>query len=474
MRTSAVEPTAELDSSATAPEAAREEPAAAALEAAREGHAAAVGETDEFLNRILDEAAASLAREDAPGPPQAGPGLEARPERPTRRLCEAELPDSVDFDGVPQDAIVALIQCSGILDSEGFGSGLASSGKFPVGSLPDIPGPSDAGGMEAGASRLASSSPPRQCIPCPSSVLPAVSNASAILPAPSGDLQFCLGSQHGAPVIPRNSPAATLPPGADACNHGVTWSSMVQQNTPGGPVICLIQSPTTFGPKVLASPNNPLSLDPASDGPDSNGSDVVVVNTSTLASTAYSPVSQYQLSIPATNAHLSAPFNKGEYGISHSHKAEKRPSKVLNSAKSALLPQHTGTSRTPSAAASTGSNTHSSLPDKVIQRKAPTIPSCFSSASLDRNQSCISTTNQHKDWHLEDQANKKTEDEKENATRTSKPERTKQPSKISDSKSSTARQSLFPPPAMAATTETKPAREPGPPLGFSQKNSPAT
>ncbi|GMH28055.1 hypothetical protein Nepgr_029898 [Nepenthes gracilis] len=74
---------------AATPEVAREEPAAAAPEHAREEPAAAMGETDAFIDHILDEAAASLAREDAPGPPPTGPGLESRPVRPSRKIYES-------------------------------------------------------------------------------------------------------------------------------------------------------------------------------------------------------------------------------------------------------------------------------------------------------------------------------------------------------------------------------------------------
>ncbi|GMH11726.1 hypothetical protein Nepgr_013567 [Nepenthes gracilis] len=101
-----------------------------------------------------------------------------------------KLPDSADSVGVPQNALGTSIQGSGTLVSEGFGSGLVCAGKSPMGSLPDSPGPSVAGGMEVGAVPLASPSPPQQCIPCPSSVLPVESNAFAILPAPSGALHF--------------------------------------------------------------------------------------------------------------------------------------------------------------------------------------------------------------------------------------------------------------------------------------------
>ncbi|GMH28988.1 hypothetical protein Nepgr_030831 [Nepenthes gracilis] len=140
---------------------------------------------------------------------------------------QAECSDSVVFDGAPQEALSPSNQCPRNMDSEGFGNCLANSSNFPVGSIPENPGPSIAGGLVADASPLASSSPPRQGIPCPSNVLLAVSSASAILPAPSGAPQLC-------PEVPRNSPAAALPPGADACNHGVSWSSVVQHNTPGG------------------------------------------------------------------------------------------------------------------------------------------------------------------------------------------------------------------------------------------------
>ncbi|GMH01966.1 hypothetical protein Nepgr_003805 [Nepenthes gracilis] len=100
-RTIAVEPILGLDSPAAAPEVAggdptaatpeatREEPTAAAPETTREEPAAAMGEDDELVERVLDEVAANLALEGAPGPPPPGLGLEARPERPTRRLCES-------------------------------------------------------------------------------------------------------------------------------------------------------------------------------------------------------------------------------------------------------------------------------------------------------------------------------------------------------------------------------------------------
>ncbi|GMG99135.1 hypothetical protein Nepgr_000975 [Nepenthes gracilis] len=66
----------ELDPPAAAPEATVEEPAVA------------MDKTEELLESILEEAATCSAREDAPGPPPPGPGLEVRPERPTRRLWE--------------------------------------------------------------------------------------------------------------------------------------------------------------------------------------------------------------------------------------------------------------------------------------------------------------------------------------------------------------------------------------------------
>ncbi|GMH21249.1 hypothetical protein Nepgr_023091 [Nepenthes gracilis] len=146
---------------------------------------------------------------------------------------QTELPEADVFVGVHQDALGASIQGSGNLDPEGFGSGPICVGKPPLGCLPDSPGPSVVGDLGAGAAPLATPSPPQQCFPCPSSALLAESNASAFLHAPSRALQFCPGSKSDAPVIPRNSPAAVPPPGADACNHGVTWSSVVQQNTPG-------------------------------------------------------------------------------------------------------------------------------------------------------------------------------------------------------------------------------------------------
>ncbi|GMH06223.1 hypothetical protein Nepgr_008063 [Nepenthes gracilis] len=115
------------------------------------------------------------------------------------------------------------------MGSEGFGNCLASSGNFPVGSIAENPGPSIAGGLDADASPLAS--------PCPSNVLPAVSSASAILLAPSRALQLC-------PEVPRNSPLPPFPPSADACNRGVSWSSVVQHNTPGANSFSVLQVPT--------------------------------------------------------------------------------------------------------------------------------------------------------------------------------------------------------------------------------------
>ncbi|GMH13921.1 hypothetical protein Nepgr_015762, partial [Nepenthes gracilis] len=93
-----MEPSTRDDPPATAPEAAKgKRPAAAAPEAAREEPAAAVDD-DKFLDRILDEAAACSAREDAPGssspgppptgPPPAGTGLEPRPVRPLGKTYE--------------------------------------------------------------------------------------------------------------------------------------------------------------------------------------------------------------------------------------------------------------------------------------------------------------------------------------------------------------------------------------------------
>ncbi|GMH22888.1 hypothetical protein Nepgr_024731 [Nepenthes gracilis] len=149
-------------------------------------------------------------------------------------MVPAVLPDFVDFDGVPQGELDVSVQRPGILDSEVLGNGLASTVKSPEGSLPCNPGSSDAGGLEAGASPLACSSPSRQSLLCPSSGLLVVSTASANIPAPGGDVQYCPGSQYVAPVIPRSSSVAALPPGVAACNYGVSWSSVVQQNTLGG------------------------------------------------------------------------------------------------------------------------------------------------------------------------------------------------------------------------------------------------
>ncbi|GMH02171.1 hypothetical protein Nepgr_004010 [Nepenthes gracilis] len=137
-----------------------------------------------------------------------------------------EIPDSVISVDAPQAALASSIHCSKNLVSEGLGNCLANLGNFPVGSLPVNPGPSIEGGLDAGAPPLAYSSPPRQCEPCPSSVKSAVATAPASLFAPCGALQLCLEA-------PRNSPAATPPHNADAGNHGVSWSSVVLQNTLG-------------------------------------------------------------------------------------------------------------------------------------------------------------------------------------------------------------------------------------------------
>ncbi|GMH16933.1 hypothetical protein Nepgr_018774 [Nepenthes gracilis] len=211
-----------------------------------------------------------------------------------RSTFQAEIPDSVISIGAPQATLASSTHCSKNLVSEGLGNCLASLGNFPVGSLPVNPGPSVAGGLDAGASPSASSSPPRQCVPCPSSVLSTVSTAHAILSAPNGALQFF-------PEVPRNSPAATPPLSADADNHGVSWSSwsyktllviIEERHNAGveahpisiiasgtdevsGPVLCPIQPPSISGPQGLVSTNYPLSLDPTFDGSDSNGSNVV-------------------------------------------------------------------------------------------------------------------------------------------------------------------------------------------------------
>ncbi|GMH10677.1 hypothetical protein Nepgr_012518 [Nepenthes gracilis] len=132
-----------------------------------------------------------------------------------RSTFQVEFPDSVVSVGAPQAALASSIHCSKNLVSEGLGNCLANSGNFPVGSLPVNPSPSIEGGLNAGALPLAYSSPPHQCEPCPSSVMSAVAIAPASLSAPCGALQIC-------PEAPRNSPAATPPPSADAGNHGVS------------------------------------------------------------------------------------------------------------------------------------------------------------------------------------------------------------------------------------------------------------
>ncbi|GMH15085.1 hypothetical protein Nepgr_016926 [Nepenthes gracilis] len=113
-----VEPLSRADPPATAPEAAKgKRPAVAVPEAAREEPSAAVDD-DEFLDRILDEAAACSTREGAPdlsslvppptGPPPAGTGLEPRPVRPWRKVYESRMLISTFSRKVEQhDRIIA-------------------------------------------------------------------------------------------------------------------------------------------------------------------------------------------------------------------------------------------------------------------------------------------------------------------------------------------------------------------------------
>ncbi|GMH17738.1 hypothetical protein Nepgr_019579 [Nepenthes gracilis] len=155
------------------------------------------------------------------------------------------------------------------------------------------------GGLDAGVSPLGSSSPPRLNMPCTSNVMSPVYSAPSIPPASCGALPFC-------PEVPKISPVTTHPCGADADNNGVSCSSVVQQNIPGGtqsglslnkigkdydriethhvsnsasqtdvisgPDFCPIQHPPNSGHQGLASPNISLNLEPPSDGSDSSGS----------------------------------------------------------------------------------------------------------------------------------------------------------------------------------------------------------
>ncbi|GMH02222.1 hypothetical protein Nepgr_004061 [Nepenthes gracilis] len=166
-----------------------------------------------------------------------------------RSTLLAELPVSVVVDGAPQETKTFSILCSEDLGSGGRGNCLASPCFFPVGSLPVFPSPSLVGGLDAGVSPMGSSSPPRLNVPCTSSVMSPVSSTPTIPPASCGALPLC-------PEVPKNSPAATHPRGADADNHGVSWSSVVQQNTPSGksPLIFFPLNVDDVGTAILSPP----------------------------------------------------------------------------------------------------------------------------------------------------------------------------------------------------------------------------
>ncbi|GMH16127.1 hypothetical protein Nepgr_017968 [Nepenthes gracilis] len=116
------------------------------------------------------------------------------------------------------------------VDSESGSTGLVPSLE---GTFPSKSGSLVACVSEAGALPMSSTTSPCQNHTLPSSGRPGVPNDSISILAPCGDEQSCLGSQLVASVNPYISPASAIPLGAAACPHGVSWSSVVQQNTHG-------------------------------------------------------------------------------------------------------------------------------------------------------------------------------------------------------------------------------------------------
>ncbi|GMH26682.1 hypothetical protein Nepgr_028525 [Nepenthes gracilis] len=108
-----VEPSTRVDPPAAAPKASRgRKPAATTPVAAGEESAAAVDD-DEFLDCILDEAAACSALEGAPGstspiPSPAGPSLKSRPVRPYRKTYEIAALDAIVADVETENATLKV------------------------------------------------------------------------------------------------------------------------------------------------------------------------------------------------------------------------------------------------------------------------------------------------------------------------------------------------------------------------------